>query len=84
MKITRITENKKGSNTFNLYIDGSFALHISGETLFKLKLKENMELTEAGYDTVEKIKVLALEDLTKLDGIGKKTAEKIIKSAQGM
>ena len=39
-------------------------------------------LKAAGYDTVEKIKSLALEDLTKLEGIGKKTAEKIIKAAK--
>lgn len=40
-------------------------------------------LRKAGYDTVEKIKGLSAEDLTKLDGIGAKTAEKIIKSAKG-
>ncbi|MDD5680940.1 MAG: transcription termination factor NusA [Candidatus Omnitrophica bacterium] len=39
-------------------------------------------LIGAGYDTVEKIKNLTAEDLTKLDGIGAKTAEKIIKSAK--
>ena len=36
----------------------------------------------AGYDTVEKIKGLSTEDLTKLEGIGAKTADKILKSAQ--
>ena len=39
-------------------------------------------LIKAGYDTVEKIKALSIDDLTKLDGIGAKTAEKIIKSAK--
>ena len=39
-------------------------------------------LIAAGYDTIEKIKNLTAEDLTKLDGIGAKTAEKIIKSAK--
>jgi len=39
-------------------------------------------LIEAGYDTVEKIKKITVEDLTKLDGIGTKTAEKIIESAK--
>ncbi|MBN2453573.1 MAG: transcription termination/antitermination protein NusA [Candidatus Omnitrophica bacterium] len=39
-------------------------------------------LVAAGYDTVQKIKCLTAEDLTNLDGIGKKTAEKIIKSAK--
>ena len=39
-------------------------------------------LIEAGYDTVGKIKNLSIDDLTKLDGIGKKTAEKILKSAK--
>lgn len=41
-------------------------------------------LIEAGYDTVEKIKSLTADDLTRLDGIGKKTAEKILKSAKGI
>ncbi|MDP3804438.1 MAG: transcription termination factor NusA [Candidatus Omnitrophota bacterium] len=40
-------------------------------------------LIAAGYDTIEKIKNLTKEDLTKLEGIGAKTAEKIIKSANG-
>ena len=39
-------------------------------------------LIGAGYDTIEKIKNLTAEDLTKLEGLGKKTAEKIIKSAK--
>lgn len=38
-------------------------------------------LIQAGYDTIDKIKNISVEDLIKLDGIGKKTAEKIIKSA---
>lgn len=41
-------------------------------------------LIDAGYDTVEKVKMLSVEDLTKLEGIGEKTAEKIIKSAKAM
>ena len=39
-------------------------------------------LMAAGYDTVSKIKNLSAEDLVKVDGIGKKTAEKILKSAK--
>ena len=39
-------------------------------------------LVAAGYDTVGKIKNLTIDDLTKLEGVGKKTAEKIIKSAK--
>ena len=39
-------------------------------------------LRTAGYDTVEKIKVLTVEDLVKLEGIGEKTADKILKSAK--
>jgi N utilization substance protein A len=39
-------------------------------------------LIAAGYDTIDKIKILTVEDLTKLEGIGKKTAEKIINSAK--
>ena len=38
-------------------------------------------LRAAGYDTVEKVKALTAEDLVKLEGIGAKTAEKILKSA---
>ena len=44
--------------------------------------KVEKALRAAGYDTIEKIKALTVEDLTKLDGIGKKTAEKILKSAK--
>lgn len=39
-------------------------------------------LLEAGYSTVEKIKNATANDLIKLEGIGKKTAEKIINSAR--
>jgi len=46
--------------------------------------KTEKVLIGAGYDTVEKIKNLTVEDLVKLDGIGKKTAEKIINSAKGV
>jgi N utilization substance protein A len=41
-------------------------------------------LKAAGYNTVAKLKGLTVEDLTKLDGIGEKTAEKILKSAKEM
>ena len=39
-------------------------------------------LRAAGYDTVQRVKGLTVEDLMKLEGIGKKTAEKILKSAK--
>ena len=39
-------------------------------------------LIGAGLDTIDKIKSLTIDDLTKLEGIGKKTAEKILKSAK--
>ena len=39
-------------------------------------------LKEAGFDSVEKIKSASVKALVKLPGIGKKTAEKILKSAQ--
>lgn len=45
--------------------------------------KVEKALLEAGYDTVEKIRALTIDDLVKVEGIGKKTAEKILKSAQG-
>ncbi|MEI8176771.1 MAG: transcription termination factor NusA [Candidatus Omnitrophota bacterium] len=38
-------------------------------------------LRKAGYDSIEKITAATVEDLVKLEGIGQKTAEKIIKSA---
>jgi N utilization substance protein A len=44
--------------------------------------KVEKALIAAGYDTVQKIKVLTAEDLTKIDGIGAKTAEKILRSAK--
>lgn len=41
-------------------------------------------LKKAGYDSIEKIKNLTLEDLVKLDGIGEKTAQKILKSVKNI
>ncbi len=39
-------------------------------------------LIAAGYDTSEKLKALTIEDLTKLEGVGEKTAEKILKAVK--
>jgi len=39
-------------------------------------------LAEAGIDTIEKLSKANIEDLTKLSGIGKKTAEKMLKAAR--
>ena len=44
--------------------------------------KAEKTLTEAGFDTAEKIADADIKDLTKLEGIGKKTALKIIASAK--
>lgn len=41
-------------------------------------------LKEAGYDTPDKLKNLTIEDLTKLQGIGAKTADKILKAIKGI
>ncbi len=41
-------------------------------------------LEEAGLDSIEKIAASSVEDLTKIKGIGEKTAEKILKSAKGL
>lgn len=41
-------------------------------------------LKAAGYDTIEKINNLTIEDLTKLEGIGEKTLKKILKSAKAL
>jgi len=39
-------------------------------------------LKEAGFDTVEKLSKATLDDLTKIKGIGKKTAERIMTDSQ--
>lgn len=44
--------------------------------------KTEKALIAAGLDTVEKIKNASIEDLTKCEGIGEKTAQKILKSAK--
>ena len=44
--------------------------------------KTEKELKKAGYDTVGKIIKLELKELTDVKGVGKKTAEKILKSAK--
>ena len=44
------------------------------------KKKETLE--KAGYDTVGKLHRASIEELSKLDGIGKKTAEKIISACK--
>ncbi|MFA5388628.1 MAG: transcription termination factor NusA [Candidatus Omnitrophota bacterium] len=44
--------------------------------------KTEKELKKAGYDTVGKIIKLDLKELTDVKGVGKKTAEKILKSAK--
>jgi transcription termination factor NusA len=41
-------------------------------------------LIAAGYDTLEKIKSLAADDLKKLEGIGEKTADKILKAVKNI
>jgi len=44
--------------------------------------KAESTLSSAGFDTIEKIATCNIKDLSKLEGIGKKTAEKIIASAK--
>lgn len=41
-----------------------------------------LSLEEAGYDTLEKIRAASIEDLTKVKGIGAKTAQKILTEAK--
>ena len=41
-------------------------------------------LRDSGFDTINSIAALSVKELTKLEGIGKKTAEKIVKSAKEM
>jgi len=46
--------------------------------------KAEKTLIEAGYDTVEKLAARDPKELMKLEGIGKKTAEKIVASAKAV
>lgn len=46
------------------------------------KIKE--KLVEAGFDSVEKLKKANLADLTKIEGIGGKLAERILKSVKSL
>jgi len=46
--------------------------------------KTGKVLEASGFDSVEKVSGATVEDLVKLDGIGKKTAEKIINSAKSL
>lgn len=46
--------------------------------------KTAKSLKAAGYDTLEKIKSLTMEDITKLEGIGEKTLKKILKSVKNI
>jgi N utilization substance protein A len=52
------------------------------ESLEGVGKKTKAVLMEAGFDSIERLRDASAEDLVKLDGIGKKTAEKIIKSAK--
>lgn len=52
------------------------------KTLDGVGKKAETILIAAGLDTIAKIAVSPIEDLTKLEGIGRKTAEKIIASAK--
>lgn len=52
------------------------------ESLAGVGEKTAASLRQAGFDTVEKIAQASIEELTKIEGIGEKTAEKIITSAQ--
>lgn len=46
MKITKIEEQKKHKNRMNVFLDGKFAFGIDNFSLFKLKLKENDEISK--------------------------------------
>ena len=52
------------------------------KTLDGVGKKAESVLLAAGFDTIEKIASTTAGDLVKLEGIGKKTAEKIINSAK--
>ncbi len=52
------------------------------DNLPKVGKKTKETLMKAGFDTVEKIAGATIEDLVKIDGIGKATAEKIINAAK--
>ena len=46
MKITKIEEQKKHKNRMSVFLDGKFAFGIDNFSLFKLKLKENDEISK--------------------------------------
>ncbi len=46
MKITKIEEQKKHKNRMSVFLDDKFAFGIDSFSLFKLKLKENDEISE--------------------------------------
>jgi len=47
MKITKLLPQKRRRNRFSLYLDGSYALGVSAETVAKLKLFEGKEIDSA-------------------------------------
>lgn len=46
MKVTKIEEQKKNKNRMSVFLDGKFAFGIDNFSLFKLKLKENDEISQ--------------------------------------
>ena len=46
MRITKIEEQKKNKNRMSVFLDGKFAFGIDNFSLFKLKLKENDEISK--------------------------------------
>ena len=77
-------EGAKGSTEEKASLAGAEAPQVKAE-LRELKgvgAKTAGVLAEAGIGTIEKLSEASVEDLTKLSGIGKKTAEKILQAAK--
>lgn len=52
MKITAVTQQKKRSERYNVFIDGKFAFGIDGVDLLYYKLKEGAEITQQRLDEI--------------------------------
>ena len=78
------TKEKEETKTAEPAIEAEGAEGFNLTSIKGIGLKISNILKKAGYGTPEKLKNLTVEDLTKLEGIGKKTAEKILKAVNNI
>jgi regulatory protein len=76
MIITRIARQKRLKNSYSIYLDGSYAFSLSGESIIRHRLKEGREVVQADVDGVfsEEEKRRALEYAIKLFTIRSRSA----------